>query len=103
MTDDRVLIARLLGPSESELSCEACFDELDRYVELQLRGLDAEAAVPGMGAHLRGCPACSEEHASLTATSELRTTETQGHCNWSGCSYSIHAERTYSCRTLSGR
>ena len=67
MTSHDDLIAALLGPAGTELTCEACFDELDRYVELQLRGLDTEAAVPGMAAHLRGCPACSEEHASLTA------------------------------------
>jgi hypothetical protein len=27
----------------------------------------AEAAVPGMGAHLVGCPACAEDHTSLRA------------------------------------
>jgi hypothetical protein len=57
----------LLGPDGPELSCEQCFEELDRYVELQLTGADADAAVPGMRAHLEGCPACREEHASLRA------------------------------------
>jgi hypothetical protein len=61
------LLSRLLGPGEPEVTCEVCFDELDRYVELELAGADAEAAVPGMAAHLRGCPACAEEHAGLTA------------------------------------
>jgi hypothetical protein len=61
------VLSRLLGPGEPEVTCEVCFEELDRYVELELTGADAEAAVPGMAAHLRGCPACSEEHASLTA------------------------------------
>ena len=56
MTDDRVLVARLLGPSEPELSCEACFEQLDRYVEAQLAGDDADRLVPGMAAHLRGLP-----------------------------------------------
>jgi hypothetical protein len=36
-------------------------------VELVLAGADAEAAVPGMAAHLEGCPACQEDHASLLA------------------------------------
>ena len=58
---------RLLGPAGPEVTCEVCFDELDRYVELQHAGADAEAAVPGMAAHLAGCPACAEEHASLAA------------------------------------
>ncbi|WP_100501415.1 anti-sigma factor [Geodermatophilus chilensis] len=61
------VLRRLLGPGRPEVTCEVCFDELDRYVELELAGADAEAAVPGMAAHLRGCPACGEEHESLTA------------------------------------
>ena len=57
----------------AELSCEQCFDELDRYVELELAGEDADAAIPGMQAHLEGCPACREDHVSLRAfvTSDL--------------------------------
>jgi hypothetical protein len=61
------LLARLLGPVGPEVSCERCFAELDRYVELELAGGDADAAVPGMRAHLVGCPACAEDHDSLFA------------------------------------
>ena len=60
-------IGRLLGPGGPEVSCETCFEELDRYVELEAAGLDADAALPGMAAHLEGCPACREEHATLLA------------------------------------
>ena len=52
------LLERLLGPDEPELTCEECFEHLDRYVEVELSGADADAAVPGMGPHLVGCPAC---------------------------------------------
>jgi hypothetical protein len=61
------LVGRLLGPAGPELSCEECFEQLDRYVELELAGADAEAQVPGMRAHLQGCSACSEDHESLRA------------------------------------
>lgn len=61
------LVTRLLGPGEPELSCEACFEQLDRYVDLELAGQDADLVVPGMRAHLRGCPACREDHESLRA------------------------------------
>jgi hypothetical protein len=61
------LVARLVGPPGPELTCEACFEELDRYVEAELAGADADAAVPGMRAHLEGCPACAEDHESLLA------------------------------------
>jgi hypothetical protein len=61
------LLGRLLGPPGPELTCEECFEYLDRYVELELDGRDADAAIPGMRAHLEGCPACHEDHDSLTA------------------------------------
>ena len=61
------LLTRALGPADAELSCEQCFETLDRYVELELAGSDAAAAVPGMRAHLEGCPACDEDHRSLLA------------------------------------
>jgi len=60
-------LGRLLGPDGPEIGCDACFRELDRYVELELAGADADAAVPGLRAHLEGCPACREEHDSLLA------------------------------------
>ena len=60
-------LGRLLGPAGPEVGCDVCFDELDRFVELEVAGLDADAAIPGLRAHLDGCPACREEHESLYA------------------------------------
>ena len=60
-------LERLLGPTGYEVSCDRCFDLLDEYVDLEVRGVDADARVPGMRAHLDGCPACREEHDSLHA------------------------------------
>jgi hypothetical protein len=60
-------LARLLGPAEPEVGCDECFDRLDEFVELELAGLDADDAVPGLRAHLDGCPACREEHDALLA------------------------------------
>ena len=70
MTDDRTderrrLIAALLGPAEPELTCEECFEQIDRYVDVALAGADPDRAVPGMRAHLIGCPACRDDHESL--------------------------------------
>jgi hypothetical protein len=63
------LLRRLLGPAGPELTCEQCFAELDRYVELEVQHdtTRAEELIPGMRAHLEGCQACDEEHASLHA------------------------------------
>jgi hypothetical protein len=65
--DDKrdAVLGRVLGPGAPELTCEQCFEELDRYVELSLAGDAADARIPGMRAHLDGCPACAEDFASL--------------------------------------
>lgn len=60
-------VLALLGPGRPELGCDECFDELDRYVDLESTGADADAAVPGLRAHLVGCPACREDYESLKA------------------------------------
>ena len=68
MTDDMLArLARVLGPAGPEVTCEACFEHLDAYVEMERAGVDAEASVPGMRAHLVGCPACAEDHEALHA------------------------------------
>jgi hypothetical protein len=60
-------LRRLLGPDGPEVGCDECFERLDRFVELELSGADADAALPGLRGHLQGCPACREEHESLLA------------------------------------
>ena len=49
----------LLGPTEPEIGCDECFDRLDEFVD--------GGTVPGMEAHLEGCPACREDYESLLA------------------------------------
>ena len=63
-TNDKIL-KRLLGPNDAELLCDECFERLDEYVELSFRGREADARIPGMRAHLEGCPACHEDYESL--------------------------------------
>jgi anti-sigma factor RsiW len=58
-------LERLLGPTDPELGCDECFERLDEYVDAPAN--EADARVPGMRAHLRGCPACREEYESLRA------------------------------------
>ncbi|MBX5475062.1 MAG: hypothetical protein IRZ20_08620 [Thermoleophilia bacterium] len=64
-------LLRLLGPGEPEVDCDECFELLDRYVDLELADEPAEEILPGVRAHLAGCPACAEEHESLRALVEL--------------------------------
>jgi hypothetical protein len=58
-------LKRLLGPAEPELLCDECFEKLDEYLELELQGGQADERLPGMRAHLEGCPACNEDYDSL--------------------------------------
>ena len=60
-------LERLLGPRGYEVGCDECFELLDQYVELEVQGLNADERIPGLRNHLRGCPACREEHDSLLA------------------------------------
>jgi hypothetical protein len=65
--DFKHMLGRLLGPDKEKIGCEECFEQLDRYVDLQVAGDDADAALPGLRTHLHGCPACREEYESLRA------------------------------------
>jgi hypothetical protein len=70
MSDERArerarLITALLGPAGPELTCEECFEQLDRYVDLALADSEPDRAVPGMREHLIGCPACRDDYDSL--------------------------------------
>lgn len=65
--DLKQALVRLLGPAGPEVGCDECFEQLDGYVDLEVAGADADAAFPGLRAHLEGCPACREEHESLRA------------------------------------
>jgi anti-sigma factor RsiW len=60
-------LRRLLGPEGPEVGCDQCFQDPARYVDHELDGRDADAEIPRLRAHLVGCPACREEHASLRA------------------------------------
>ncbi len=65
MDTNDTAMKRLLGPSDPELLCDECFEKLDEYVELELRGVDAEERISGMRPHLEGCLACREDYESL--------------------------------------
>jgi hypothetical protein len=60
-------LKRLLGPAGPEVLCDECFERLDEYVELELEGEPADERIPGLRAHLEGCPACHEDYESLRA------------------------------------
>jgi hypothetical protein len=64
------LIRGLLGPTDAEVGCDECFERLDRFVELEIAGAEPDETIPGVRAHLEGCPACQEDYLSLRALVE---------------------------------
>jgi hypothetical protein len=64
-TEHGRLLTLLIGPQGPELTCEQCFEHLDRYVELLLAEARPDEEIQGMRAHLEGCPACEEDYESL--------------------------------------
>lgn len=64
--EDLGKLARALDMTrEEELACDECFEELDRFVEMELAGLDAAAAMPLVQDHLYKCDDCREEYEAL--------------------------------------
>ena len=65
-------VEQLTLDTEPWLSCDDCFALVDRYVEGLLGGgvtgdVTLLPELREMQAHLRGCPACAEEAATLAA------------------------------------
>ncbi|HET8662774.1 MAG TPA: hypothetical protein VFM08_00520 [Nocardioides sp.] len=56
-------VEQLTLDTEPWLSCDDCFELVDQYVEGLVEG--GSTLLPEMEAHLRGCPACAEEAATL--------------------------------------
>ena len=38
---------------EEEIGCDECFEEVDRFIEMELSGLDAAQAMPLVQEHLK--------------------------------------------------
>ena len=50
---------------EEELTCGHCYDELDRFIEMELSGKNPAEAMPLVREHLDRCAACKEEYEVL--------------------------------------
>lgn len=59
------MVKAAVNTREDELDCDECFEQLDAFVELRLRGKDAAAAMPLVEDHLRRCGDCREEFEAL--------------------------------------
>ena len=61
------LVRAVLTTRPDEIGCEECFQELDRFVEMELAGKDAAEAMPLVQDHLDRCRGCKEEFEALMA------------------------------------
>jgi hypothetical protein len=50
-----------------EIGCEACFEQMDVFVEIALQGRDAAQLMPLVYHHLSFCRDCREEFEALLA------------------------------------
>jgi hypothetical protein len=71
----KALIGEIAATREVEIGCDECFEQLDRFVEMKLSGMDAARAIPLVEDHLQICGQCREEFeallAALRATAEV--------------------------------
>jgi len=62
------MIRGIVSTRPDEIDCDECFEQLDRFVELQLAGKNAAQAVPLVQDHLNRCRDCREEFEALMTT-----------------------------------
>lgn len=61
------LLTRLLGGGGEDSGCDQAFAVLAEYVERELEGGNVRELLPAVAAHLRYCPACSDDYEGLVA------------------------------------
>ena len=69
----KVLLREIAETREVEIGCDECFEQLDRFVEMELSGLNTAQAMPLVQDHLEICGECREEFEALLLA--LRATE----------------------------
>ena len=69
---EREPLTGLLGTPEADAGCEGGLAVLAEYAEGELEGRDVRSLFPALTAHLRNCPACSEDYGGLLALARER-------------------------------
>ena len=61
-----VKLVRVIAEThETEIDCDECFEQLDRFAETELSGLEASAAMPLVSDHLDKCADCRSKFEAL--------------------------------------
>jgi hypothetical protein len=61
------MVRNIATARPDEIGCDECFEQLDRFVELELAGKKATEALPLVQDHLNRCGDCREEFDALLA------------------------------------
>ena len=61
------MVRDVLATRPDEIGCDECFEQLDRFVEMELAGKSAAEAMPLVQDHLERCDDCREEFEALLA------------------------------------
>lgn len=80
------IVRDIMTTRPDEIGCDECFEELDRFVELELAGKNAAEALPLIQDHLDRCGDCHEEfEALLAALRAIAQSFGNPHVASSGC------------------
>ena len=62
----RAVIKEIAETREGEeIGCDECFEQVDRFIEMDLSGLNVAQAMPLVQEHLQMCGECREEYEAL--------------------------------------
>ena len=61
----KMLLREIAETREVEIGCDECFEQVDRFVEMKLSGLNTAHAMPLVQEHLEICGECREEFEAL--------------------------------------
>jgi hypothetical protein len=59
------LVRALAETREREIGCDECFEQMDRFAEMEFSGSDSATAMPLVHDHLRKCEDCHEKYEAL--------------------------------------
>lgn len=59
------IVREIVNTRDVEIGCDDCFDQLDKFVDLELNGKSPEEAFPLVKDHIDRCKECREEYEAL--------------------------------------
>ena len=61
----KILVQGIVNSHGDMIGCDECWDQIDRFAEIELTGKDASQVLPLVEDHLERCGMCREEYEAL--------------------------------------